>query len=726
MSLGKWLLIALLILLPAVVSATGSQPKFMQVRIMIDSKEQLIQIQKMPLDFVLTGDRYVEIVTDSIGVSKLQALGFRTVTIHDDLTEFYQNRLGAAGKGAYKTLSQLETELFFMNYGYPNIVSPMISIGKTLENRDIWAVKISDNPEVDEDEPEILYVGAIHAREVITPEVILYFMNYLTQNYGIDSLATFLVDNREMWFILAANPDGYSYNDLNSPGGGGMWRKNRRDNGDGSIGVDLNRNFGYMWGYDNEGSSPQGNDETYRGTGPFSELETQALRDFITAHNFPITMYYHSHANLILWPWGYDNNLYTPDENIFSAIGEKLSFYNGYFPGPGWMLYKTNGTSDDWGYGEQNTKNKNFAFTVEVGTYDDGFWPPPARIPVLTEENLQPNILLANLVGNVYSILPPDPPLLTAPDSIPTGSGYDIEWMLHDTLNPAVNYELTEMQDRKIIIDSANNFNNWTNKDFILSTYYHSSGKSFSSGDPSTVNRYIQNAIPYKVQPNDSLKFWTSYAISEYWDFAFVEISTDGLIFTTIPGNITTDLNPYEHNRGYGITGYVDGWVEAKFDLSSYVGQSVYFRISYKVYSTYYAWGAIFIDDISPVVKFGTTTVLSSSLTDTSYSITSRPDGLYYYRVRAKDTDGQWGRYSVIENVTVGNPYICGDANGSRVVNIQDITFLINFLYKGGQPPVPTQAGDANGDGITNIKDITYLINYLYKGGPIPICPPAK
>ncbi|MCX6829455.1 MAG: M14 family zinc carboxypeptidase [candidate division Zixibacteria bacterium] len=724
MTLWKWLLITLLILFPAVVSATDSQSQFMQVRIMIDSKEQFIQIQQMPLEIIQTGDRYIEIVTDPAGVSRLQYLGFRTVTIHDDLTEFYRNRLGAKGMGAYKTLSQLETELFFMNYGYPNIVSPMISIGKTLENRDIWAVKISDNPNIDEDEPEILYVGATHAREVITSEVILYFMNYLTQNYGTDPEVTYLVDNREMWFILVANPDGYSYNDINSPGGGGMWRKNRRDNGDGSVGVDLNRNFGYMWGYDDAGSSPQGSNETYRGQGPFSELETQALRDFITAHDFPITMYYHSHANLILWPWGYANNLYTPDENIFSAIGEKISFYNGYFPGPAWMLYLTNGTSDDWGYGEQTTKNKNFAFTVEVGTYDDGFWPPPGRIPILTEENLQPNILLANLVGNVYSILPPDPPLLTAPDSIPTGSGYNVDWMLHDTLNPAVNYELTEMQNRRIISDSANSFANWTNKDFVLANdNYHSPGKSFFSGSPSTVNRYIETAIPYTVQPDDSLKFWTSYSISENWDFAFVEISTDGLIYTTIPGNVTTDNNSYGHNRGYGITGYSAGWVEAKFDLSAYVGQSIYIRISYKVYSTYYAWEGIYVDDIRPVVKFGTTTVLSSSLTDTSYSIASRPDGLYYYRVRANDADGQWGRYSVIDNVTVGNPYICGDANGSGVVNIQDITFLINFLYKGGLAPIPVQAGDANGDGIINIRDITHLINFLYKGGPIPICP---
>jgi hypothetical protein len=67
--------------------------------------------------------------------------------------------------------------------------------------------------------------------------------------------------------------------------------------------------------------------------------------------------------------------------------------------------------------------------------------------------------------------------------------------------------------------------------------------------------------------------------------------------------------------------------------------------------------------------------------------------------------------------------YICGDANGNGIVNIQDITFLINFLYKGGASPNPLQAGDANASGLINIQDITYLINYLYKQGAPPNCP---
>src|SRR5690606_8892087 len=132
------------------------------------------------------------------------------------------------------------------------------------------------------------YYGAIHAREVITPEVLIYIMRYLTNNYGIDPQVTYLVDNRELFFSTVVNPDGYYYDEVIEPDGGGLWRKNRRNNGDGSYGIDLNRNFGYQWGYDDEGSSPDGSDETYRGASAFSEPETQRLRDFMISRNFVI------------------------------------------------------------------------------------------------------------------------------------------------------------------------------------------------------------------------------------------------------------------------------------------------------------------------------------------------------------------------------------------------------------------------------------------------------
>ena len=131
---------------------------------------------------------------------------------------------------------------------------------------------------------------------------LFYFMHWLGENYESDLLASHLVNNRELWFIPAINPDGLVYNQSIAPNGGGMQRKNARQTCSGTPdGVDLNRNYSYMWGYDNEGSSNDGCDETYRGTAPFSEPETQAVRDFVESHDFPIAFNYHSYSNLLIY-----------------------------------------------------------------------------------------------------------------------------------------------------------------------------------------------------------------------------------------------------------------------------------------------------------------------------------------------------------------------------------------------------------------------------------------
>ena len=153
-----------------------------------------------------------------------------------------------------------------------------------------------------------------------------------------------------------------------------MWRKNRRNNGDGTWGVDLNRNFGFQWGFDDLGSSRSPAALNYRGPAPFSEPETQHLRDFITSQDFVFVVDYHSYSNLILWPWGF-KTLLTPDNDIFTAVGDSIAALNGYTPGPIFskIFPPANGNSLDWEYGEQAAKSKAFAFAPEVGGFSDGF-----------------------------------------------------------------------------------------------------------------------------------------------------------------------------------------------------------------------------------------------------------------------------------------------------------------------------------------------------------------
>lgn len=348
----------------------------------------------------------------------LERMGYRWDVIHQDLEEFYARRAREGGSldlmGGYKTHVEILAAMDSIHSQHPNITTARFVIGTTLENREIWGMKISDNPDVDEEEIELLYNSLIHAREPAAMEVLFLFMDHLTDQYGVNQHITDLVDNREFYFIPCINVDGYIYNQTTNPNGGGMWRKNRRNNGGGSFGVDLNRNWGFNWGFDNNGSSPTPASETYRGTGPFSEPETQVMRDFINSRNFTVAMNYHTYSNLILYPWGSSGfqGGYTEDNATFALMADSMRYYiqqvNGanYTIGPPWtVLYDVNGDCNDWCYGEQTSKPKIIPFTTEVGGASDGFWPAPNRILPLAQENLPSNIFVARYASN---LIPPD------------------------------------------------------------------------------------------------------------------------------------------------------------------------------------------------------------------------------------------------------------------------------------------------------------------------------
>ena len=389
-----------LLLLAPTVSA---QP-VMQARIHIADEVQTREVLELNLDiaYVKPGE-YIDIITDREELDRIRSWGYDVEVVHEDLVAFYRSRLDPTkDMGGYHTYAEVSAALDSMHILYPSITSDSISIGLSLEGRSIWAFKISDNPQVDEDEPEVFYNSLIHAREPIGMEALLYFMWYLLDNYGTDSLSTYLVDNRELWFVPVVNPDGYEYNRETNPGGGGMWRKNRREFWDGNWGVDLNRNFDFMWGYDNVGSSPYCWDETYRGTAPFSEPETQVLRDFITSRDFAMCLDNHAYGPALIYPWSYDY-IYAPHHELFAAIAESMGVLNGYPTGTTWELYYlVNGGSIDWEYGDTLSKPMIIGLTPEIGTEYDGFWPSLGRILPLCQEELPANLLYAELADDPY------------------------------------------------------------------------------------------------------------------------------------------------------------------------------------------------------------------------------------------------------------------------------------------------------------------------------------
>ncbi|MEL6822768.1 MAG: M14 family zinc carboxypeptidase, partial [Calditrichota bacterium] len=141
------------------------------------------------------------------------------------------------------------------------------------------------------------------------------------------------------------------------------------------------------------------------GTAAFSEPETQAIRDFCIAHQFGAALNYHTFSNLLIYPYGYDVNVFTPDSALFDQYGTDMTQFNNYAAGTAISTvgYTANGNSDDWMYGEQATKGKIMAMTPEVGGFSDGFWPQQSRIFPLVEENLYPNLYLAWIVGGLVS-----------------------------------------------------------------------------------------------------------------------------------------------------------------------------------------------------------------------------------------------------------------------------------------------------------------------------------
>ena len=369
---------------------------------------------KVDLDHVhIELDNSIKFAVSETDLKKINLTNISYEIIHDDLEAFYASRLTNdiesrdfeyGSMGGYYTWNEIVENLDELFEDYPNLVAEKISIGQSLEGRDIWALKISDNPNIDEDEAEVLYTGLHHAREPMSYMNLFYYMNWLVENYGTDQLATDILDNRELWFVPALNPDGLVYNQQIAPNGGGMQRKNTRETCNGGVdGVDLNRNYSYMWGLDNQGSSNDGCDETYRGTSPFSEPETTAMRAFVEQHDFPIALNYHSYSNLLIYPFGYsyDNPMNEEDLNTFIEIGEELVSVNGYELGTGPdLLYPVNGEACDWMYGVHGI----FAYTPEVGSSQDGFWPSTNRIIPLCEENLYANQYLALVAGSSYSL----------------------------------------------------------------------------------------------------------------------------------------------------------------------------------------------------------------------------------------------------------------------------------------------------------------------------------
>ncbi len=378
--------------------AVTAEQATMQARIEFASMDEWDEFLKTPGLDVMKSKRGVGaiIITNSAEIEELRAMGFNVIVEIEDLATHFRSQMTRDDFGDFHTWSEMVAVLDALHAAYPDITTDKISIGTSEQGRDLWVMKISDNPDIDEPEPEVLFDGMHHAREPIAMECILHYMEWLCENYGTDPEATYLVDNREIWLFPIVNPDGYVYNE--SQGWGTMWRKNRRVNAGSSCrGVDNNRNYDLAWG--TTGISFDPCNDVYCGTGPFTELENQAYRDFVYAHDFPVNISFHSVVGAILVPWGHDNTP-SPDDVLFREIANEMARYNGYEVGrAGEVLnYECSGTTCDWLYGELGC----LSVCVEVG--GSHFWPQESELPGLVAENLWPQQYMTRIAGSYLAL----------------------------------------------------------------------------------------------------------------------------------------------------------------------------------------------------------------------------------------------------------------------------------------------------------------------------------
>ncbi len=669
----------------------------------------------------------------------------------ENMEEFYRSRLDPTkAMGGFHTHDEMVAELAALEAAYPTIAR-LDTIGYSYEGRAIYAFKLSDNVDVDEDEPEVQFNGLIHAREPMGLEICLTTINYLIDNQSDPEVAE-IINSTEIWIVPCINPDGYIYNEMTNPFGGGMHRKNRRDNGDGSFGIDLNRNSGFKWA-----AYPNSTDDTYsllyHGTGPFSEPETQVLRDFCLAHEFVFVVNYHSYGQVYFTPFGVANVFGCPDNSVYDGIITTNANIANYDIGPIAGPTGFGGDASCWQYAEQLDKRKSFSYLPETAT---SFWPPVEEMEEHCQRNLAANL---QLIEDAHEMV-----------NHPT-------WWLGTDLASV----------DSIISDCSEDFT----ESFVFRNSHETtpitismSFNDYSSG----LNWCTPHVFSGTINPGESVD--VSFDLRPSTMFGLPDGSRVGgtlqLVVIAQDAQGTIDLLNYEVMMWYAAD-YDDGDsfmacedncpLNANEDQADFDGDGIG-DICDNCWETpnseqddedYDGYGDVCDicpgadddrDDDGDGVPNGCDNCLTAENPDQLDSdgdsfgdmcdicegfddlIDTDEDGVPngcdicegFDDLADIDEDGvpdgcdncpdlANANQTDLDENGIGDACqaVCGDTNGDGDPNVGDAVYMISYIFKSGPAPDPVCAGDANGDGNPNVGDAVYLITYVFNGGPAPV-----
>ncbi len=290
------------------------------------------------LDVDAAGPNWVDVVIDSKRLEDLKAKGYDVEVMYWTPEERNIILFGPNWDRQFTTYEQMVDQMEQAALDHPDILI-LDTLGYSVEGRMILGAKISGNPSEEENEPEFRLIGCHHGNEYMSVEMPLLMLHYLTDNYESIPQITHLVNDLEIWIIPMMNPDGRT--------------AGTRGN---HYGVDLNRDYGYMWDYYTPGI--------------FSQPETKAIREHGLKNNFSISLSYHCSGDIVNYVWNY-KDFPVADSAFIVDISEEYGSYNGYWVVEGYNWYQTLGDCNDWSYGSRSDVDA----TIEIATSNiTGVW----------------------------------------------------------------------------------------------------------------------------------------------------------------------------------------------------------------------------------------------------------------------------------------------------------------------------------------------------------------
>ncbi|MEO8377045.1 MAG: M14 family metallopeptidase, partial [Candidatus Sumerlaeota bacterium] len=387
----RFLFIAVCLLIAA--AAPGGQPGWTTVEVPLTTPAQATLLQRGGYDIWETRDGKALIYASPADLDQLERDGFSPVAVDSPAL-----RASAKSVDGYPTFNEYVAQMNQWVADYPGLVS-LTSIGQSVEGRELWMLKISDNVATDEiDEPEFLFIGLQHAREWLAGTTLQGLIQYVLDHKDTDPRAAAAINNFQIYVLLVSNPDGYVYTQTTDR----LWRKNRRNNGNGTYGVDINRNFPFRW---NNGTTSTSSFD-YRGTAPLSEPEAAALNTWVLSRNGRVKGFlnYHTYGNHVMHSWAYTTAV-APGVEIMDPLVNDMAAamhaVHGQTFDPGsWGValgYTGQGVTDDEFHAVYGIPS----ITTEVRPYTDeegGFVVPATYIQPTIDEQLEGMFVMLNWI----------------------------------------------------------------------------------------------------------------------------------------------------------------------------------------------------------------------------------------------------------------------------------------------------------------------------------------